>query len=179
MEYYDAFPTPIYKYNLKSWSEHKDRILSLVDDLPFREDEGLFTDYFVNSDLYTKKKRPSYYHDVVEVLQPVLDEFSREYPKKIFIKEMWAQRYTTKNYHEPHNHGPLGYSAVFYAQFADDHEATIFYSQHLDYMSGGHLAFVPSVSEGDIVFFPSAILHQCKAVESDTDRIIFSFNIAA
>ena len=179
MEHYSPFPTPICKYSLESWSRHKDRILTLINDLPFYEEEGLYTDYYTNCKLYDEKKRPSYYHDVVEVLQPVLDEFSHMYPKEVIIKEMWAQRYTTKNYHAPHNHGPLGYSAVFYAQFANDHEVYHFYSSHLDYITGEHLEFTPKVSEGDIVFFPSAILHQCKAVQSDTDRIIFSFNIEA
>ena len=71
---------------------------------------------------------PSYYHDVVEVLQPVLDEFSHMYPKEVIIKEMWAQKYQSKNYHGVHCHGALGYSAVFYAQFEDDHLGTTFYA---------------------------------------------------
>ena len=46
-------------------------------------------------------------------------------------------------------------------------------------MTGQHLEFTPKVSEGDIIFFLSTIMHECKQVQSDNERIIFSFNIAA
>ena len=76
-----------------------------------------------------------------------------------------------------HNHGALGYSAIFYAQLEDDHSPTSFFSPFLDFIEGNVIEYVPEVNEGDIIFFPSCLTHQCRVVQSSTERIVFSFNI--
>ena len=44
---------------------------------------------------------------------------------------------------------------------------------HFDYITGEHLEFTPKVSEGDIIFFPSTIMHECKQVQSDKNVLYF------
>ena len=46
-------------------------------------------------------------------------------------------------------------------------------------MTGKHLEFTQKVSEGDIIFFSIYHYAWCRPVQSDKERIIFSFNIAA
>ena len=35
----------------------------------------------------------------------------------------------------------------------------------------------PNVSEGDLIIFPSSLLHTAPPHKSDEDRIVFSFNL--
>ena len=173
MEQLNAFSIPIFKTKVKDWDIHKDRILSLLD-LPDCGEQ--YSDFHKNTET---GELPSYFEDVVEVLHPAITEFGAAYPIEIVIKMMWAQKYQSNHNHGVHCHGALGYSVVFYAQFEDDHLGTTFYAPFHDFMTGQHLEFTPKVSEGDIIFFPSTIMHECKQVQSDKERIIFSFNIAA
>jgi hypothetical protein len=174
MDQHNAFVIPIFKTKVENWSEHKDRILSL---LKVEEHDGHYTDYHINNELLNENKFAPYGDEVVDILRPALEEFNEIYPLNINIKLMWAQKYAAKQYHELHNHGALGFSAIFYAQFEDNHQATSFYSPYVDFIEGNVLEYVPEVSEGDIIFFPSVLMHQCKPVQSDTERIIISFNI--
>ena len=174
IDQYNAFVIPIFKTKVENWSEHKDRILSLLE---LEEFDGHYTDYHINNQLLNENKFASYGEEVVDVLRPALEQFNEVYPSNINIKMMWAQKYSAKQYHELHNHGALGFSAIFYAQFDDGHQATSFYAPYVDFIEGNVLEYVPEVSEGDIIFFPSVLMHQCKPVQSDTERIIISFNI--
>lgn len=172
MEQLSAFSIPIFKTKVEDWDTHKDRIISLLD-LPDCGDQ--YSDFHKNDDL---DEPPSYYEDVIEILKPAIEEFGSAYPREVGIKLMWAQKYQSNHYHGLHCHGPIGYSAIFYAQFEDDHLATTFYAPFFDFMTGKHLEYTPKVSEGDIIFFPSTIMHECRPVQSETERIIISFNIA-
>ena len=78
-----------------------------------------------------------------------------------------------ETFHQLHNHGAVGYSAIFYAQLEDDHSPTSFFAPFLDFIEGNVIEYVPEVNEGDIIFFPSCLTHQCRVVQSSTERIVF------
>ena len=46
-----------------------------------------------------------------------------------------------------------------------------------DSVDGSNIDYVPKVKEGDIIFFPSFLMHQSTPTIDDTERIIFSFNL--
>ena len=175
MESLNAFTIPIFHTKIDTWSDEKDRIISLLE---LEEYDNHFTDYHRQYEAVENSNTfAPYAKDVIEVLKPALDEFNKVYPHTINIRMLWAQKYRANQYHQIHNHGALGYSAIFYAQFGDDHQATSFFAPFNNFIDGNLLEYVPEVSEGDIIFFPSALMHQCKPVQSDTERIIISFNI--
>ena len=166
-----AFVIPVFTYTIENWSEHKDEIISM---LHTEDGNSHQTDYFK---YYQFGELPPYAEKLFEVIKPALDEFNDIHSCEFSIKNMWGQRYTRGDYHSPHNHGAIGYSAVVYASLESDHEPTTFFAPFVDFSEGNVIEYAPEVSEGDIVFFPSSLMHQCKAVQSDSERVIFSFNM--
>jgi len=167
----NGFVVPFFTATVDDWSEHKDDILSSLD---LEDGDGHLTDYFK---YYQAGEIAPYTERMFEILDPAIKDFNQLYPFDFQIFNMWAQKYTRGGYHPPHNHGALGYSAIFYASLESDHQPTSFFAPFVDFIGGDVIEYVPEVSEGDIVFFPSVLTHQCKAVQSDSERVIFSFNI--
>ena len=167
----NGFVVPFFTATVDDWSEHKDDILSSLD---LEDGDGHLTDYFK---YYQAGEIAPYTERMFEILDPAIKDFNELYPFDFQIFNMWAQKYTRGGYHPPHNHGALGYSAIFYASLESDHQPTSFFAPFVDFIEGDVIEYVPEVSEGDIVFFPSVLTHQCKAVQSDSERVIFSFNI--
>ena len=167
----NGFVVPFFTATVDDWSEHKDDILSTLD---LEDGDGHLTDYFK---YYQAGKIAPYTERMFEILDPAIKDFNELYPFDFQIFNMWAQKYTRGGYHPPHNHGALGYSAIFYASLESDHQPTSFFAPFVDFIEGDVIEYVPEVSEGDIIFFPSVLTHQCKAVKSDSERVIFSFNI--
>ncbi len=166
-----AFSVPIFAYSIENWSDHKEEILSLME---LDKEEFHETDYFK---FHRNGIQPTYASKFFEIISPALDEFNGIYPNKFTISNCWAQKYSRGCLHPLHNHGALGYSAIFYASLESDHQPTSFFAPYLDFIEGDVIEYVPQVSEGDIVFFPSALMHQCNVVQSDLPRVIISFNI--
>jgi hypothetical protein len=167
----NGFVVPFFTATVDDWSEHKNDILSSLD---LEDGDGHLTDYFK---YYQAGEIAPYTERMFEILDPAIKDFNKLYPFDFQIFNMWAQKYTRGGYHPPHNHGALGYSAIFYASLESDHQPTSFFAPFVDFIEGDVIEYVPEVSEGDIVFFPSVLTHQCKAVQSDSERVIFSFNI--
>ena len=167
----NGFVVPFFTATVDDWSEHKDDILSSLD---LEDGDGHLTDYFK---YYQAGEIAPYTERMFEILDPAIKDFNELYPFDFQIFNMWAQKYTRGGYHPPHNHGALGYSAIFYASLESDHQPTSFFAPFVDFIEGDVIEYVPEVSEGDIIFFPSVLTHQCKAVKSDSERVIFSFNI--
>jgi len=167
----NGFVVPFFTATVDDWSEHKDDILSSLD---LEDGDGHLTDYFK---YYQAGEIAPYTERMFEILDPAIKDFNQLYPFDFQIFNMWAQKYTRGGYHPPHNHGALGYSAIFYASLESDHQPTSFFAPFVDFIEGDVIEYVPEVSEGDIIFFPSVLTHQCKAVQSDSERVIFSFNI--
>ena len=166
-----AFMIPVFTHTVENWSDYKDEIINM---LHTESDDGHQTDYFK---YHEEGKLPPYAERLFDILQPSLKEFDDVYPHAFQITNVWGQKYGQGNYHELHNHGALGYTAIFYAQLDNDHNPTTFYSPFLDFITGHVIEYEPDVKEGDIIFFPSCLTHQCKVVQSSIERVVFSFNI--
>ena len=166
-----AFMIPIFTHSVENWSDYKEEIINMLDT---GDGDGHKTDYFK---YHQQGKLPAYAERLFDILQPALKEFDDIYPHAFQITNVWGQKYNNGDYHQLHNHGALGYTAILYAQLEDDHSPTSFFAPFLDFIEGNVIEYMPEVSEGDIVFFPSCLTHQCKVVQSSTERVVFSFNI--
>ena len=95
------------------------------------------------------------------------------------IRNSWFERGVQSEYHTIHNHGPVGYSVVCYVEYDETvHTPTIFYGPFLNFINGDMNVTKPQeVTEGDIIFFPSAIPHATQPSNSDIPRTIVSFNL--
>jgi hypothetical protein len=165
-----------YSTHVVEWKERREEILSLVN---FNvEGHDKISDNLAYSDynLYNQEDSP-YRKSFLEMLEPYLKEFRENVFQYNQVTGVWCQKYLSGDYHGPHDHGPIGYSAVFYAKInADVHLSTLFYSPFRDNVGVVGSKSYKSV-EGDLRIFPAYLLHTAPPHKSDEDRIIFSFNL--
>lgn len=173
------FSIPIVHYPMANWAENKKKIL---DALPAEDetqadpqDNGLYTDFFINSKA-GNEELPSYFHTVLGVIRPYLADFTEE--RRLEFVDMWYQKYYKNVEHKVHTHGHSGWSAVIYVEFDPEvHEPTMFYSPFMNPWNGNLETFQPPVNEGDMVLFPTTVMHEAPVNRSDKRRTIVSFNI--
>ena len=80
--------------------------------------------------------------------------------------------------HAVHNHGPGGFSSVCFIEYdKHNHKPTTFISSFGNYITGELERYQPDVEEGDIIFFPSNLLHYAPTNLSKITRTIISFNL--
>lgn len=186
------FQLNIYKYSVTNWEEKKPKLLQLLD---FSSDDVLQSE--VQSDFFTGKGNPDYFDDWINILKddfndifnqghviaplPVNSVHSREHllctPKEQQW-QLWSQSYNEGQYHSVHNHGIGFISCCLYVEFDKTvHKATKFYSPFLDPMTGFSQESIPEVDEGDILLFPSTLLHEATINTSNVKRTVMAFNI--
>jgi hypothetical protein len=96
------------------------------------------------------------------------------------VSNSWFEKAEKNMYHQTHNHGPLGFSAVCFIQYDDSiHTPTQFVSPFNNFVSGSVLSHSPEhIKEGSLIFFPSIIHHYTIPNDSEKERIILSFNLS-
>jgi len=88
----------------------------------------------------------------------------------IKIMQLWFQQYRQSDTHGWHGHG-YNFTGVYYLELPDDAPRT----QLLDPYTQQNI-FTPSISEGDILLFPSYTIHRAPIVTTDSRKTIISFN---
>ena len=179
------FMTPYFQYHIEEWSDRKEEILSDLysyhDSVINKEPEDLGDTCHTS---YYEKSEYEEFRPFMEILGPYLQRFSSEILHKKFyrkpiddINRIWFQVQEQYEFHALHNHGPEGWSAVFYADFNPKvHETTRFCSTYFT-CDGELLTFQPGCKEGDIIIFPSQINHESVINRSSQSRTIISLNM--
>lgn len=113
--------------------------------------------------------------DWVKILKPYLQKQFDNYGKfmgfeKSIIKELWFQKYKKTGKHGWHIHGGT-FTGVYYLQFTNKCAKT----ELIDPLSKKVITI--NAKEGDVVLFPSYIIHQAKEQKNSKEKIIVSFNI--
>jgi len=175
MKSLNPFPLFFYQFSIPNWPDKKRQLLDLVD---WQNEECWSGDHF--SDYYDLEKRKAYNADFADIVKESFQSLGDQLEVSLFLSTVWAQRYFRNGLMRPHNHGGSGYSFVLYAEFdKSEHASTTFFSPFNCPIKGSNIEYTPLVAEGDILFFPSALLHMAEANKSNFVRTIFSGNIHA
>lgn len=176
---FDHFPPP------PEFRKYKEQLLEIIDadDNTMHRmtpsGEAVFdlkTDFFHND---KQRTFPKYMPIVEEALEPYLTVLSDNLGFPVDIQAMWYQQTMRGQFHQVHNHGAVGMSAVWYLEFNPlAHKSTTFYCPFPDPLTGDLLNNNPVANEGDLLVFPSFLLHEQEPNDSDIRRTIISFNIA-
>ena len=168
------FDVPIFIVPVGDWQNQKSAFLDRMDwsDTDCQL-EHCWTDYHK---FFRAGRMPDYFDHLVAILDLPMQIFQRENPGA-YVNSAWCQRYSKNSqYHPAHTHGAIGWSSVFYAQLGYGHKPTAFISPITDPWSGHIDEAFPNVKEGDMIFFPSYLIHQSLPHNSNEDKIIFSMN---
>ena len=91
---------------------------------------------------------------------------------------MWYQKYYKGATHSYHNHGYCGWSSIIYVEFdLNAHQSTKFISPFNNPWGGAMELFQPPIEEGDMIIFPSNIIHEAPVNISEVRRTIISYNL--
>ena len=174
---FSPFDLNLYQINITEWKDNKKHILSLVDfsneSASSKFETLTYSDYYMNNSYKIR-----YSKSLMDMLNPYLKEFSDKVYQFQKILGPWCQKQLSGDYHATHDHGSVGYSAVFYASLDNKvHDSTLFYSplQGLNGMREDPRSI--TVSEGDLIIFPANLLHMAPAHQSEKERTIISFNL--
>jgi hypothetical protein len=167
------FPTAAYIIKIERWEEYKDYLLTAIKDQKdpaYRPSEGYYTDYGLE-----QSWRKTIWEDYLEPqIRPLLDGTNTK------LQDIWAQQYINQASFSAHRHQPVGYSAVFYASFDPKvHSATSLFRPFVDPndIKNTQDVYTPEVVEGDLLVFPSWMLHQALPSNSQVPRTIIAFNL--
>ena len=173
------FSVQIIHYKIGNWEVNKKIIMdALPPESPenYEEEGGLYTDFFKNADK-DSTKLPPYGETVINIIKPYLADFTDQ--RRVEFTDMWYQYQNPGIDHGCHNHGHSGWSSVIYVEFDPlVHESTMFYSPFIGLSPNGNVETCQlKITEGDMVLFPSSILHDAPLNISDTRRTVVSYNI--
>jgi len=87
------------------------------------------------------------------------------------IDELWFQQYVYNGYHGWHAHGS-SFTAVYYLELDKHAPKTELIEPYMH-----NRKIVADVQEGDLLLFPSFVIHRAPRVIVDTRKTIISFNI--
>jgi len=172
---FEPFSLPFYKITIGNWKTRKAQLLELVN---WNDPDCQFVDHFTDyhKNVQTSDGRAPYTKKFIEILKPELASFAKKVEGNIHLTGLWAQRYQLMQHMEPHTHGSKGYSAVLYAEMEEGHEPTVFWAPYQDPIAAGDLVHRPYAKEGDMILFPSMLIHYASNNLTQANRTIFSFN---
>jgi hypothetical protein len=158
-----AFSIPIYRYKVENWNIKKKKLLDLFDKFENKIVGNVITSPF---------------NIQTDILLDEIKLFEKEIKINFYLTNVWFQKYEKNMNHAVHNHGPIGFSSICFVEYDKNfHKATTFISPFGNYITGELERYEPEVDEGDIIFFPSNLLHYAPVNLSNKTRIIMSFNL--
>tara|TARA_Y100000004_G_C8808578_1_gene366592 strand:+ start:46 stop:633 length:588 start_codon:yes stop_codon:yes gene_type:complete len=164
---------PIYK---TKFLEHENLKKSLIEKINISN----FEDKNYNDDSIDKfdwKISKDFERDwVKEIIVPIysqLNIFAKKMGyKKVIINQIWFQKYKKNSVHNWHVHGD-NYTGVYYLKLPTNHMSCYTQFLHPDNLNG---RFSFKINEGEILFFPSFLIHRAPPLQSEDSKIIISWN---
>jgi hypothetical protein len=158
----------ITKVKIKDHNKHKINLLKLIDSMPkvsfnTKAEEIDKSDWCLNS-FYHRK----YWDYFFNLLDPWFETMENKYGSnqaKMKIETYWFQQYFKNNFHSWHNHPRCHFSSVYYLELYKNELATEFKEFNLT-----------DVQEGDIITFPSYLLHRSPINNYKKRKTVIVFN---
>jgi hypothetical protein len=137
----------------------------------------------VNTEFFDRAKGVAKYVDLItDAIYPALDAMFDEVPnlKKpttSVVRDIWYNHYSaaSQNGQEVHTHTECAYSGVYFLDLSEPNK-TVFFS-HLASISGTTPSHKTTdfIEEGDILIFPSTLMHY--VMPAERSRTTIAFNI--
>jgi len=127
------------------------------------------------------------WQETIDLLKPSLYEFCKSIGKgfKYDIHDPWINCYKKNGFQETHDHVKCDLSCVFFPEIQENFGKFYFYDRYGNSLGPAWSKLInpdttwyPDIQSGDIIFFPSAILHGVTPHKSDKMRKTFSCNFS-
>lgn len=167
-------------YSISKFSQHqalKDMTLMLVNSQESKSivnNQGYYSDNIFRTDWHLAQ---DYARPWVNILKPSIDQHMSAVMESLGyaqteLDNMWFQQYNKGSGHGWHVHMFCQWTNVYYLDFPQGSPKTQLVSPF-----DQSTIFEVDVEEGDILTFPSIVIHRAPAVETDNIKTIVSFNL--
>ena len=180
----NMFNIPVVKYRCHNWSYKRQAFLDLLNEQTLTMgEESVYSDYGDYKTLTAEHSMglydtPDYLNTVRELLKEEMTWFANDLKADPQIVRAWFERALYKCHHPVHTHGHGGWSAVLFIEYDPTvHTPTVFIAPFNHFVTGMQLTYMPTVEEGDLILFPSFLLHYTQLNESHVQRTVASFNM--
>jgi hypothetical protein len=165
---------PFFTYKVENHSELKSKILEEINKLKVQPVFGSGQRIW-NSDYYLKGGDDRPY---VQLVKPMLTDLCKELTEILEYKgqgvlepiNIWYQQYKPSDIHYWHVHRYCFYCGVYYVDLQGETPKTTFKCMEEEFQF--------EVEEGQILFFPSFLLHQSKKNLSNKTKTVIAFNVS-
>jgi hypothetical protein len=170
----EIFPTKIYHAPVKNFEAIQEEVSRAVNAANwdyYQESEGwgksqkFATPDPFGGDIVSEYKMESFAREIMQAGQELFPDYTYT---ECANPKSWITRYDDGDYAHIHNHHPAYMSGAYFFKVPKDDKSFFF---------SNHRTFCPmTVSEGDLLMFPSELNHGVYKVQDET-RIVLSFNL--
>tara|TARA_Y100000590_G_C15605014_1_gene971645 strand:+ start:675 stop:1283 length:609 start_codon:yes stop_codon:yes gene_type:complete len=191
---YKLFPEPVFQYKLNDYKKHNKNLQKYIYDLYEKDTEGVqrsnVDGWHSKSFRIVDKESPAYsfFQETKKYIIDVFKVYGWKYdPSKVRMTEMWAIINKKNNLNTAHTHPNNFLSSAYYVKAPKDCGTIKFINPNsvakerfpklenkTEFNQNG-IEINPS--EGDLLIFPSYLMHAVNRNLSNDDRIVISFNI--
>ena len=168
--------TPCLLDSFKDHEKLKNTLVSLIKETKadyLNEQQDYYSDLIHRLDWSqsTDKNRKWVKH-ILPSLQDHFENYAKKLGyEKVDVTNIWFQQYNQNGKHGWHTHAE-NYTGVYYVQFSNKCAKT----ELIDPFSQNKKIEIEA-KEGDIVIFPSYVIHRATEQKENVEKIIISFNI--
>lgn len=178
--YIENVGAPLVKKQLDAHNAIKEILLSAIEHngRKIKDDDSLD-----QSPLYTNITKTDYNFPLTTVpykehFFPHLDQFLKECALEFDwtfwkVHNVWFQQYVQGSSHGYHTHTECQFTGVYYLEFPEGSPCTDIIHP-FDKLTVRQI----NVAEGDIIIFPSFMLHRAPLITNDLRKTIISFNMS-
>jgi|TARA_R100001086_G_scaffold67626_1_gene31753 hypothetical protein len=157
----------VYLFNVNNHKKIKNKILKEIDNTPSKKIQGVYkTDW--QTDPLLKRM---YWENHVKFLADKCIEYLKKDLYKYVKQDTWHHNHWFHQYEKNygfgwHTHGESNFSGIYYVSLKDSKYKTQFIDFNLP------------IKEGNLLIFPSFLLHCSPLINSKTKKTIVSFNFS-
>ena len=178
------FPTPIYISKLDRELSKKELLFIDKTKLDIYRNEGNTTsnDNYILNDKVFKYLKEELDLKVQDYFDKVISPSNNITP---YITQSWLNYTETNQYHHKHQHPNSLVSGVFYINCDEEHDKIKFFKEKYEIIKpeikdwnlwNSETWWFP-VKTGDIILFPSSLIHMVETKKGDNTRISLAFNV--
>lgn len=163
-----------YLFDVKNWQTKKAEFQNVLYTTPKRQ----FTHTDPMIKFHTDRSEKDYREEFSKIFDEELREIEQELQCDLVVQDAWSVLYKKGDFHSPHNHADANFSAVLYFDYNFmEHTGTSVILQNTNPRTNMTDIITPDVVEGQILVFPSHLLHFTSPHYSDTPRGIVAFDL--
>lgn len=154
---------------IENWKQKKTKILKLLENYPEYKYEIFSTN--------RHKSRTDLGRRFSSIIKEDLSKISSETKLNFKMKECWSVTYKKYEYHNVHNHGSKGFSAILYLEYNPKiHSPTYYVCPFNNPIDDRSLQCESNAVEGDLVCTPSSLMHFTHPNKSSKPKRIIAFD---